>query len=97
MYGSCDQKYQLSRKFKIIKTIVLTPESGYLCTPLGTSSAILAAAVLRIVSTNTRQDSSSRFLQALGQPRMIVFGFIPPRPAPWILKKKGAKSLQKQP
>ena len=39
-----------------------------------------------MLSTKTRQLSSSFLRQLLGHPRMIVFGFIPPRPAVWILR-----------
>jgi hypothetical protein len=37
------------------------------------------------------QESSSFFLQLFGQPKTIVLGFIPPRPAVWILKLRQIK------
>lgn len=68
--------------------LTLSPESGNRWIPLGTKRAILAEAAFRIVSTNTRQESSLRLRQELGQPRIIVLGFIPPKPAVWILWKE---------
>ena len=53
--------------------------------PLGTRRAMWAADAYRMLSTNTRQLSSSFLRQLLGQPRIIVLGFMPPRPAVWIL------------
>ncbi len=71
--------------FHHTREITLSPESGYLWIPLGTNKAILAAAAFLMVSTNTRLESSSFFLQLFGQPSTIVFGFMPPKPAVWIL------------
>jgi hypothetical protein len=46
-----------------------------------TRRAILAAAAFLMVSTKTLHESSSFLRQLLGQPRTMVFGFIPPSPA----------------
>ena len=67
--------------------LTLSPESGNLLIPLGTKRAIFAAAVLRIVSTNTRHESSSFLRQLFGQPSTMVLGFMPPSPAVCILCK----------
>ena len=55
-----------------------------------------AADAYRMLSTNTRQLSSSFLRQLLGQPRMIVFGFMPPRPAVWILERNEEQVRQIQ-
>ena len=61
-------------------TLTVSPVSGNLWIPFGTKRAILPAPALRMVSTKTFVLSSSRFRQELGQPRMTVLGFMPPRP-----------------
>ena len=80
----CDLTY--AQYLDVRPPLTLSPESGYRWTPLGTSSAIFAAAALRMVSTKTRQESSSFFRQLLGHPSTIVLGFRPPKPAVCILQ-----------
>lgn len=72
-------------------------ELGKKLIPFGTNNAIRAAVTFLTVCKKTCQvRSSSDCRQPYGQPRMTVFGFIPPKPVVWTLKNRNRSSIGKE-
>lgn len=83
----CPQNTNTKRRTKaqhidtIFIKLTLSCDVGKKLMPFGTSRAIRAALTFRTVCKNTcHVRSSSLWRHPYGQPRITVFGFMPPRP-----------------
>lgn len=70
-----------TKQVKNLLSLTFSVDSGKKLMPLGTSRAMRALEMTRTVSRKVRQvRSSSDWRQPYGQPKITVFGFMPPKP-----------------
>lgn len=70
-----------TKQVKNLLSLTFSVDSGKKLMPFGTSRAMRALEMTRTVSRKVRQvRSSSDWRQPYGQPKITVFGFMPPKP-----------------